>query len=34
MQKLKKDPLAPVLTDKPDLQGALARLAERVGSRG
>jgi bifunctional non-homologous end joining protein LigD len=28
MQKLKKDPLAPVLTDKPDLQGALARLAE------
>ena len=34
MQKLKKDPLAPVLTDKPDLQGALARLTEQVGTRG
>ena len=29
MKKLKKDPLAPVLTDKPDLRGALARLADR-----
>ena len=34
MKKLKKDPLAPILTEKPDLQGALARLTERVSSRG
>jgi bifunctional non-homologous end joining protein LigD len=30
MKKLKKDPLAPVLTLEPDLQRALARLTERV----
>jgi bifunctional non-homologous end joining protein LigD len=32
MKKLKDDPLRPVLTLKPDLQTALARLAERLKS--
>ena len=31
MEKLGHDPMRPVLTDKPDLMGALARLAERLG---
>jgi bifunctional non-homologous end joining protein LigD len=30
MEKLKEDPLAAVLTEQPDLQGALARLQERL----
>jgi bifunctional non-homologous end joining protein LigD len=29
MKRLKKDPLAPVLTLEPDLHGALARLTEQ-----
>ena len=32
MKKLKDDPLAPVLTLKPDLQSALAKLAGRLKS--
>jgi bifunctional non-homologous end joining protein LigD len=32
MKKLKDDPLAPVLTSKPDLQTALARLTERLAA--
>jgi bifunctional non-homologous end joining protein LigD len=31
MKKLKKDPLAPVLSESPDLIGALERLMTRVG---
>lgn len=30
MKRLKADPLAPVLTEKPDLRGALAALTERL----
>jgi bifunctional non-homologous end joining protein LigD len=30
MKKLRDDPLAPVLTLKPDLQSALAKLAGRL----
>src|SRR5690606_41920252 len=33
MRRLGEDPLAPVLTEKPDLLGALARLAERARER-
>jgi len=33
MKRLGEDPLAPVLTLKPDLHGALARLTERVSVR-
>jgi len=33
MRRLGADPLAPVLTEKPDLLGALARLAERARER-
>ncbi len=32
MKKMKDDPLAPVLTLKPDLQGALAKLTEKLRS--
>jgi bifunctional non-homologous end joining protein LigD len=31
MKRLKDDPLAPLLSLKPDLQGALARLTRRAG---
>jgi hypothetical protein len=30
MRKLKQDPLAPVLTEKPDLDAALDRLAQEM----
>jgi len=32
MKRLKADPLAPVLADKPDIHGALERLMERLSS--
>jgi hypothetical protein len=32
MQKLKEDPLLPVLTDTPDLPSALERLNDRFAS--
>ncbi|HYX21103.1 MAG TPA: non-homologous end-joining DNA ligase, partial [Thermoanaerobaculia bacterium] len=32
MKRLKTDPLAPVLTEKPDIHGALERLMERLSS--
>ena len=31
MRRLGEDPLAPVLSEEPDLMGALARLSERMG---
>ena len=32
MKRMREDPLLPVLTEKPDLHRALARLTERLGS--
>jgi bifunctional non-homologous end joining protein LigD len=32
MKRMKTDPLAPVLTEKPDIHGALERLMERLRS--
>jgi bifunctional non-homologous end joining protein LigD len=32
LARMKEDPLSPVLTETPDLEGALARLAERYAS--